>query len=96
MPKLSIVIPAYNERRTLRSLLDGFVNAQLVAPELGALSSGASVGLRLVGEALVGLNEGQTFGAGLEAFARANLATSRTLVLEIADRIGAWVARQRV
>lgn len=64
--------------------------------EVPGVVGAGSVGLRLVDEALVGLNEGQTFGGGLEAFARANLATSRTLVLELADRIGAWVARQRV
>ncbi len=57
---------------------------------------GGSVGERLAMEARVGFNAGETFGAGLEHYARVNLATSRSIVLEIADRIGAWVAVQRV
>jgi cystathionine beta-lyase len=56
---------------------------------------GGEVALRLVDEARVGLNEGTTFGAGLSAFARANLATSRSLVVELATRIGTWAAAQR-
>ncbi len=53
-----------------------------------------SVGERLAIEGRVAFNEGQTFGAGLEHFARVNLATSQALVLEIVDRIGRWVDTQ--
>jgi cysteine-S-conjugate beta-lyase len=53
-----------------------------------------SVGERLAIEGRVAFNEGQTFGAGLEHFARVNLATSRDLVLEIVERIGRWVDEQ--
>jgi cysteine-S-conjugate beta-lyase len=53
-----------------------------------------SVGERLAIEGRVALNEGQTFGSGLEHFARANLATSRSLVLEMVERIGQWVDLQ--
>jgi cysteine-S-conjugate beta-lyase len=55
-----------------------------------------SVGERLAVEGRVGFNEGQTFGDGLEHFARANLATSRSLVLEMVERIGRWVDAQQV
>jgi cysteine-S-conjugate beta-lyase len=53
-----------------------------------------SVGERLAREARVGFNEGQTFGPELEHFARVNLATSRSLMLEIVERIGRWVDAQ--
>lgn len=55
---------------------------------------GDSVGERLLNEGRVAFNEGQTFGDGLEAFARVNLATSRSIVLEIVERIGRWVDAQ--
>jgi cystathionine beta-lyase len=83
-PSVRVVVP----EGTYLSWLDfSAVPGVAVAPR-------RSVGARLAVEALVGLNEGQTFGPGLESFARANLATSRTLVIELATRIGAWVARQ--
>jgi cysteine-S-conjugate beta-lyase len=53
-----------------------------------------SVGERLAMEGRVAFNEGQTFGVGLEQFARANLATSRALVLEMVERVGEWVDTQ--
>lgn len=53
-----------------------------------------SVGERLILEAKLGINEGQTFGARLEHFGRINLATSRHLVLDAVERIGRWVDAQ--
>ena len=44
--------------------------------------------------ARVALNEGPTFGAGLEACARLNFATSRPILARVVDRIEAWVAAQ--
>ena len=57
-------------------------------------ASADSVGERLRDEGRVALNEGQTFGAGLEAYARLNFATSRPILGRVLDRIEAWVAAQ--
>jgi cysteine-S-conjugate beta-lyase len=81
-PAVSVVVP----EATYLSWLD----FSAVPGVLG----GGSVGERLVVEARVGFNAGETFGAGLEHCARVNLATSRAILLEIADRIGTWVAAQ--
>jgi cysteine-S-conjugate beta-lyase len=87
VPSVGIVRP----EATYLSWLDfskvpGVVDAHCVAPR--------SVGERLAVEGKVGFNEGQTFGVGLEHFARVNLATSTALVLGIVDRIGRWVDLQ--
>ena len=60
-----------------------------------AYGSGAvSVGERMLREGRVAFNEGQTFGDGLEAFSRVNLATSQSIVLQIVDRVSEWVDAQ--
>lgn len=52
-----------------------------------------SVGERLREEGRVALNDGPTFGTGLESFARLNFATSRPILTRVIDRIEAWVKR---
>jgi cysteine-S-conjugate beta-lyase len=49
-----------------------------------------NVALRLVQEARVALNEGPTFGTGLERNARLNLGTSRSILAEAINRIETW------
>jgi cysteine-S-conjugate beta-lyase len=53
-----------------------------------------NVALRLVQEARVALNEGPTFGTGLERNARLNLGTSRSILTEALDRLETWTASQ--
>jgi cysteine-S-conjugate beta-lyase len=49
-----------------------------------------NVALRLVQQAKVALNEGPTFGTGLERNARLNLGTSRSILTEALHRIETW------
>ena len=49
-----------------------------------------NVSSRLCEQAKVALNEGPTFGTGLERNARLNLGTSRTILTEALNRIEAW------
>jgi cysteine-S-conjugate beta-lyase len=51
------------------------------------------VSTRLREEALVAMNDGPTFGAGLESFARLNFATSPAVLAHILDRIVGWAQR---
>jgi cystathionine beta-lyase len=53
--------------------------------------AGGSAGERLRIEGRVALNEGPTFGRGLDAFARLNFATSRLILSRVLDRIEGWV-----
>lgn len=82
-PEVTVVVP----EATYLSWLD-------FSKVPGVLGRG-SVGPRLAEEARVGLNDGETFGAGLEHFARVNLATSRSIVTQLAERIGGWAIAQR-
>ncbi len=59
------------------------------------LGAGEVVSERLRSEARVALNEGPTFGAGLESYARLNFATSEMLLREILDRIVGWARLHR-
>ena len=85
-PSVRVVSP----EATYLSWLD-FSAVPGIAPGDG---KAVSAGERLLNEARVAFNEGQTFGDGLEAFSRVNLATSRAIVLEIVDRIVLWVDAQ--
>jgi cysteine-S-conjugate beta-lyase len=49
-----------------------------------------NVALQLIAHAKVALNEGPTFGAGLERNARLNLGTSRSILTEAINRIETW------
>lgn len=48
------------------------------------------VSTRIREEAFVAMNDGPTFGAGLESFVRLNFATSTACLTEILDRIVTW------
>jgi cysteine-S-conjugate beta-lyase len=52
-----------------------------------------NVALKLIQQAQVALNEGPTFGTGLERNARLNLATSRSVLTEALNRLETWTAR---
>ena len=60
---------------------------------VGSVSAAGTVGERLREEGRVALNDGPTFGTGLEAFVRLNFATSRPMLTQVIDRIEAWVNR---
>ena len=54
------------------------------------VASDGLVSTRIREEALVAMNDGPTFGAGLESFARLNFATSTACLTEILNRIVNW------
>ena len=57
------------------------------------LGPGETVSTRILDEALVAMNDGPTFGHGMESFARMNIATSPAVLTEILDRIVGWAQR---
>ena len=83
LPEVGHIVP----EGTYLSWLDFSALPGMAAP------TGGSVGERLREEGRVALNEGPTFGSGLEAFARLNFATSRAVLTEAIDRIERWVDR---